>query len=420
METHTAFRDYIPTEEWHLKKPLAELNARQWAKLRSEDPFMVDWMAKWQQSYNSPYQGITTDGEVRTGIYRLPEDHEDFGAPTTAMVAAAEAILSATNPTERKALCYPIDAPEWRRWMNPEIYLFENGLRLEQVSEELVTEIHQLLRASLSAEGYAKAAGCMKLNDFLGTVVDGSKVLNGLAYNFALFGTPHLTMPWGWHLYGHHLCLNCFVVGTQLVISPIFMGAEPNIIDEGPHQGLTLFTSQENAGLTLMQSLEEPFRSEARIFASVNDPAMPEWRYHRADQRHLGGAFQDNRVVPYEGSLVSHWPQAAQDMALDTICKSLDYLPTGAFEARIDEVKRYWVETYFCWIGGNLQGDAFYYKIHSPVIMQEFDHHTGVFLTNKEPLPFHIHTLVRTPNGNDYGKALLHLYKEKHKDGIVT
>lgn len=42
--------------------------------------------------------------------------------------------------------------------------------------------------------------------------------------------------------------------------------------------------------------------------------------------------------------------------------------------------------------------------------MVEFDHHSGVFLTNKDPLPFHIHTLVRTPNGNDYGKELLNQY----------
>jgi hypothetical protein len=51
--------------------------------------------------------------------------------------------------------------------------------------------------------------------------------------------------------------------------------------------------------------------------------------------------------------------------------------------------------------------------VHSPVIMVEFDHHSGVFLNNKEPLPFHIHTLVRTPNGNDYGKQLLRQHQER-------
>ena len=34
--------------------------------------------------------------------------------------------------------------------------------------------------------------------------------------------------------------------------------------------------------------------------------------------------------------------------------------------------------------------------------MIEFDNHAGVYLTNEEPANFHVHTLVRTPNGNDY------------------
>ena len=45
--------------------------------------------------------------------------------------------------------------------------------------------------------------------------------------------------------------------------------------------------------------------------------------------------------------------------------------------------------------------------MQSPVTFIEFDHHAGVFLTNPEPAKFHVHTIVRTPNGNDYGFDLL-------------
>ena len=64
-------------------------------------------------------------------------------------------------------------------------------------------------------------------------------------------------------------------------------------------------------------------------------------------------------------------------------------------------------ETYFCWIGGRGDDDPFYYRIQGPVILAELDHHAGLFLTNSEPEKFHTHTLVRTPNGNDYGVALV-------------
>jgi len=36
----------------------------------------------------------------------------------------------------------------------------------------------------------------------------------------------------------------------------------------------------------------------------------------------------------------------------------------------------------------------------------------GVLLTNAEPEKFHVHTLVRTPNGNDYGLDLLRMHYE--------
>ena len=55
---------------------------------------------------------------------------------------------------------------------------------------------------------------------------------------------------------------------------------------------------------------------------------------------------------------------------------------------------------------------AFYYRIQSPVVMIEFDHHKGVVLNNPEPEKFHVHTIVRTPNGNDYGMDLLRLHYE--------
>ena len=73
-------------------------------------------------------------------------------------------------------------------------------------------------------------------------------------------------------------------------------------------------------------------------------------------------------------------------------------------EARLDE-------TYFAWVGETNDDSVFYYRIHSPVVLIEFDHQTPVGLTHLYPrgVPYreHIHAVVRTPNGNDYGKDLL-------------
>ena len=57
----------------------------------------------------------------------------------------------------------------------------------------------------------------------------------------------------------------------------------------------------------------------------------------------------------------------------------------------------------------------FYYRIHSPVILIEFDHQRPIALDRSNiPTRKHIHTVVRTPNGNDYGKDLLRQHLEQH------
>jgi hypothetical protein len=87
----------------------------------------------------------------------------------------------------------------------------------------------------------------------------------------------------------------------------------------------------------------------------------------------------------------------------------------------MDEVRAKLDETYFAWIGGVEEGGVFYFRIHSPVVLIEFDHQrpVGIRHLSKNPqLPDrqHIHVVVRTPNGNDYGKDLLrqHLLSQPH------
>lgn len=264
-----------------------------------------------------------------------------------------------------------------------------------------------MLQETLSPEGYAKALGAMRINHFLGELVNAQRVMNEHSYNFVLFGAePSVTSPWGFSFYGHHLCLSVFLRGPQIVVSPWFTGAEPNVIDAGPYAGTRILDVEERLGLTLMQSLSAEMRAKARVYEHMRDPAMPRGRWNHDDQRHLCGAYRDNRVVPYEGVLVSALDAAQRDLVIDILAQYLLYLPARARAMRLDDIKSHFAETYFSWIGGYGDASPFYYRIQSPVVVAEFDHHSGVFLTNGEPAKFHIHTLLRTPNAGDYGWAL--------------
>ena len=70
--------------------------------------------------------------------------------------------------------------------------------------------------------------------------------------------------------------------------------------------------------------------------------------------------------------------------------------------------------TDFAWIGGTGPDDVFYYRVQSPVILIEFDHLPGIVFDNDYATRRHIHTIVRTPNGNDYGKNLLAQHYAQH------
>ena len=125
-------------------------------------------------------------------------------------------------------------------------------------------------------------------------------------------------------------------------------------------------------------------------------------------------AFKDNVVIPFEGLRADGMSKGQQKLLLDLVGVYTSHLRHGHDREWMAQVKRHLDETWFAWIGGYGESDTYYYKVHSPVLLVEFDMHKGVFLNNDEPEKFHIHSIVRTPNGNDYGKDLLRQHLARH------
>lgn len=170
---------------------------------------------------------------------------------------------------------------------------------MDECSTDIWQAVHLLIKTSTSPEGFHKVIGCTLTNGFLGKLVNGPAVLNEHSYNFRLFGSPHLTEPWGYTFFGHHLAFNLVVQGQRMVIGPIFAGAEPDRIDEGPHKGLRLFSHEEIEALNLMRELSPENQAQAQLSKGMGGDDLPEGRWNPFDERHLGGARQDNRVLPY-------------------------------------------------------------------------------------------------------------------------
>ena len=401
--TRTDYRPYVPSPE---QSRIAGKTAAEHTANRTKSGRARELLDGWSKLRSAPFKGITLDGDVRPGLFSLRPE----GAPTSAMVDAAGALISRLSPDQRRRMQFPVDSGVWRDWQNTELYLEKHGLRLEEVSATLREAVIAILRASLSARGVEKAQSVMWLNAFLGDLVGGRAVLNEWSYTFCLFGDPSPTEPWGWQLFGHHLSLNCFVLGGQMVLTPCFLGAEPSHADHGPFAGTHMFEDEERLGLDLMRSFSPALQERATVSHSMRGEDHPPGRWHFADHLHLGGAHQDNRVVPYEGLTGDAMTGLQKRKLLDLVEAYVDPMPAGSMKAKLDDVERHLAETHFCWIGGLEESTAFYYRIQGPAIFIEFDHHSGVFLTNEEPANFHVHTIVRTPNGNDYGIDLLRLH----------
>ena len=412
-QVSSPFRKFVPGADFPVTSGVGSLDAYSHAARSMNVPKLAAFVNLWRKLEKEPFVGITCDGNCQEGLYALAGE----GAPTAAAVVAARQVMKISSGDQLARLHYPLAANEWRQWSNPEFYVNRHGLRLEEVSVPLKDAILNVLAASLSDRGFVKARDCMRMNAFLGDLVGAPRIMNEGSFNFTLFGEPSTQAPWGWQFFGHHLALNCVFIADQMVISPTFMGAEPNHIDVGPYAGMTMFQDEERAGLGLMRSLTPQLQLSARTYREMHDPTMPEGRWHHAEQRHLGGAFRDNRVIPYEGVRVDALSKAQREQLLNLVGTFIEYLPVGPFAARMKAVEDQIEKTYFSWIGGFGDQDPFYYRIQSPVIMIEFDHHSGVWLTNREPAKCHVHTIVRTPNGNDYGRDLLAEHFERVHPG---
>jgi hypothetical protein len=316
------------------------------------------------------------------------------GVPTTPIKRAVEAFIGALDAGQRAQASFPVLTDAWRRWSNIHPCLMRHGVSLEALTALQRERALDILRASLSDRGFATARSVMKLNDFIGEVTGRWDEYGEWLYWLSVMGTPSDTEPWGWQLDGHHLIVNCLILGDQLVMTPTFMGSEPVAADTGTHAGTRVFAEEEGRGLALMRALDVEARQKATIG-------------HELPVELFTAAFRDNAAMKDEGIRYDELPRPHQEGLLDLIDVYVGRIRPGHATVRLDEVRRHLAETWFAWMGGTEPTSVFYYRIHNPVILIEFDHQRGIALDNDEPARTHIHTVVRTPNGNDYGMDLL-------------
>jgi hypothetical protein len=366
-------------------------------------PAVGQLLAGLRESVAEPFRGITTEGSVLPGLFTGTGGTVD----TAGIRAAATAFLDALDAEGRRQACFPLDAEEWRTWFNVHQYVFRHGLMLGNLTTTQRDLALTLVSRSLSPRGYGQARDIMRLNALLGELASSPTEFDEWYYFLSVFGNPSANEPWGWQLDGHHLNINCMVVGEDMVLTPTFMGSEPCSVSTGPLAGVEVFAAELAGGLELINSLSADQQQQALLYPSILPGTLPPHLDQWIDGRMQAAAFRDNAVLPYQGIRADDLDEAQRAVLMSTLEGHLGWARADHAAARKRQVEDHLDDTWFSWLGG-IDGDApFYYRIHSPAVLVELDQHPGTVLDIPEPSRHHIHTIIRTPNGGDYGADLL-------------
>ena len=346
-----------------------------------------------------PFRGVATPAGLQPNLFPIRAS----GVSTGPVREATVRFLASLTDVQRSITTYPVDDTEWRKWNNVHRYA-RQGVSFKDMTPAQRERAFDVMRAGMSARGFQKSRDVMKLNGYLADFMNNYDEYGEYLYHLTVMGAPSGTLPWGWQLDGHHLIVNYFVLGDQVVMTPTFMGSEPVIATTGQYAGTKVLQEEQDRGLAFMRSLAPEAQKAATIQTT------------KTANNALGQAFRDNLTLDFAGVRASALLPAQQEHLLSVIKEYVDNMDEGHARVRMAEVRQHLPETWFAWIGSTGNDDAFYYRIHSPVILIEFDHQTPVALPGpRVPGKVHIHSVVRTPNGNDYGKDLLRQHYAVHR-----
>lgn len=351
-----------------------------------------------------PFKGMTANGTVEAGLFPV----KATGVSTRPVREAAQRFLQALTDEQRSKTTYAVDDEEWLKWNNVHRYT-RQGVNFKEMTEAQRERAFAMMRAGLSAKGFERSRNVMRLNGYIAELLNRPEEYGEWLYHLTVMGTPSDTGPWGWQLDGHHLIVNYFVLGDQVVMTPTFMGSEPVTATQGQYAGVSVMQDEQNKGLAFMRALSAEQHAQATLQATKTANAP------------IAQAFRDNNVLDYAGVPGSKLNAGQRSLLLELVGEYVGNMADGHAKVRMEEVRAHLDRTYFAWIGGTGNDDVFYYRIHSPVILIEFDHQSPVALPGARGVPTraHVHSVVRTPNGNDYGKDLLRQHYEKHKHDVA-
>ncbi len=306
--------------------------------------------------------------------------------------AKANAFLQSLSPELREKAIFPLEDEERYNWFF--VPIVRKGPTFNDFNAAQSEAAVELLKASLSSQGYFKAREIMELEKVLKiiendnhTLSDGNPWRDPLNYHFCIFGTPAKDRYWGWRFEGHHISLN-FTSGDGGLVSatPTFLGSNPGVVKVELQHGKEVLKKESELGFALLHLLSPEQLKQARF--SEKSP----YEIFSGTERQVTGI--EKKGIPYS-DLNSDQKKIFMEL-LEVYIGNYIFEFSETFRKKIVDAGL--ENLSFGWAGVTDKSDGHYYSIHGPMLLIEFD--------NTQNNANHVHTVVRDLT-NDFAEDLL-------------
>ena len=370
------------------------------------------------------------------------------------MATAAGKFLSSLTPEQRQKATYAVSSEEWTRWHFIPASMFpRNGLPWKEMNQAQRAAAHDLMKASLSQNGYMTATTIMQLENIL-REMEGPGRLAGAApaapaapaaaapapapaaapdpassaapgaagqgagggaraggggrrggggggggmpivrdpelYYFTVFGDPGAKGQWGWRVEGHHVSLRFAVDNGRMQVT-----STPQFLGSNPAEvpyGYGPYT-----GMRVLANQEDLGRAlitsldaKHRAVAIIGDTP-------RGDIASSTTLKIDPQAPA--GLLAADMTASQRAALMKIIDAYANVMPADVAADRLAKIKAAGIEKIgFAWQGSIEKGQRHHYQIQGPTFLIEHN--------NTQNNGNHVHSVWRDYNG-DFGRDIL-------------
>lgn len=312
------------------------------------------------------------------------------------LAAKANSFLNSLSPELRAKAQFTLDDVE--RFNYNFVPVVRKGPTFRDFNEKQKNAAIELLRASLSEQGFQKATAITELENVLIVLENRGKddhYRDPLNYHFSIFGAPTSGKPWAWRFEGHHVAFNFASADAKIVSStPSFFGSNPGIVLSGPEKGKQVLKLETDLGFALVNALTETQLMQA-LFAD------------KAPAEIITGNNRKAVVLKPEGIKFTALDENQKKIFLQLLNVFVRNYAFDFSERLMSKITSAGVDNLsFAWAGSRVPGVAQYYRIQGPMLLIEYD--------NTQNNANHVHTTVRDFT-NDFAEDILREhYQREH------